>query len=434
MNFYFSQNGRRVVLVDGCRIPFLRANTDYIDFTSYDLGRLAIKAILDKTQIDPRMVDSVHMGTVISNMQTSNIARESALGAGIPDTVPAFTVTQACISANRAITTGADLIKTGQADIIIAGGTESMSDIPIKYRKKFRQRLIESQRYRGLTDYLKFLKGLHFSDLLPEIPAIAEFSTQKTMGQDCDILAARLGISRKEQDEYAVRSHLLAARALEEGLFDQEIEAVMLPPDFEIISQDNGIRADSTLEKLETLKPAFMKPYGTLTAGNSSFLTDGAAAVLLMSEEKAKALGYKPKAFIRAYTYSAQDPQLELLLGPAYSTSRILDLTGMILSDFDVFEFHEAFAAQILANLKMLDSDQFAKKKLGKEKKIGEIPLDRLNNIGGSLSIGHPFGATGARLVTTAANRLVREEGTLALIASCAAGGLGNAIVLERYW
>jgi acetyl-CoA acetyltransferase family protein len=429
----FLRNGRNVVLVDGCRIPFLRAHTDYKNLTSYDLGRLAIKAILDKTQVNPEMIDSVHMGTVISNLATSNVARESALGAGIPDNVPAFTVTQACISANRAITTGADLIASGQADIVVAGGTESMSDIPIKFRKRFRQRLIESQKYRSFADYLKFLRGLRFSDLLPEIPAIAEFSTQKTMGQDCDILASRLRVTRKEQDEYALRSHLLAAKAAEEGLFDAEIEPVVLPPVFESINRDNGIRGDSTLEKLQTLRPAFVKAYGTLTAGNSSFLTDGAAAVLLMSEEKAKALGYRAKAVIRAYAYSAQDPQLELLLGPAYSISKILDITGLTISNFDVFEFHEAFAAQILANLKMLNSDRFAKEKLGRSAKVGEIPMDRFNTMGGSLSIGHPFGATGARLVTTAANRLIREDGTFALIASCAAGGLGNAIVLERY-
>lgn len=429
----FSQNVRNVVLVDGCRIPFLRANTDYKDLTSYDLARMAIKALLDRTQIELDIIDSVHMGAVISNLETSNVAREAALAAGIPDHVPAFTVTQACISANRAITTGADLITTGQAEVVIAGGAESMSDIPIKFRKRLRQKLIEAQKYHTVFEYLKFLKRLRLSDLLPEFPAIAEYSTQKTMGEDCDILAARLGVSREQQDEYALRSHHLAAKAAGEGLFDQEIEPVTIPPSFKRIDKDNGVRGDSTIEKLQSLKPAFVKPYGTLTAGNSSFLTDGAAAVLIMSEEKATALGYQPKAFIRAYAYCAQDPRLELLLGPAYSISTILDMTGMSLSDFDVFEFHEAFAAQILANLKMLGSDKFAKEKLGKSSRIGEVPLEKLNTMGGSLSIGHPFGATGARLATTAANRLIREDGTFALIASCAAGGLGNAMVLERY-
>lgn len=428
-----SPNGRTVVLVEGCRIPFLRANTDYIDLTSYDMGRYAIEGLLSRSQIDPNFIDSVHMGTVISNLSTSNVAREAALGAGIPNHVPAFTVTQACISANRAITTGFDAILTGHADIIIAGGTESMSDIPIKFRKKFRQKLIESQRYRKFTDYFKFLKGLRFSDLLPEIPAIAEFSTRKTMGQDCDILAARLGVTRQEQDEYAVRSHLAAAKAQAEGLFSQEIEPVTIPPDFKIISNDNGIRADSSIEKLAKLRPAFVKPYGTLTAANSSFLTDGAAAVLIMTEERAKTLGYTPKAYIRTYTYSAQDPETELLLGPTYATSSLLKDSGLEIKDIDVFEFHEAFAAQIIANLKCLNSDQFAREHLGRDKKVGEIPMDKFNTMGGSLSIGHPFGATGARLITTAANRLIREDGTLALVAACAAGGMGNAMLLERY-
>jgi acetyl-CoA acyltransferase len=427
-------NGPKAVLIDGCRIPFLRANTDFINLTSYDLGKYAIKGIMDKTQIDPSLVDSVHMGCVISNISTSNVARESALGAGIPKHVPAFTVTQACISANRAITTAVDYILTGQGDTVIAGGTESMSDIPIKFRKKFRQKLIESQKYRKFTDYFKFLKGLRFSDLLPEIPSIAEFSTRRTMGQDCDILAARLGVTREEQDEYAVMSHLAAAKAQEQGLFAEEIEPVFLPPKYNTVQNDNGIRGDSSIEKLQKLRPAFMKPYGTLTAGNSSFLTDGAAAVLLMSEEKAKEIGCSPKAYIHSYAYSAQDPEMELLLGPTYATSKLLYKNKMELTDIDVFEFHEAFAAQIVANLKCMDSDIFAKENLGRDKKVGEIPMDKFNTMGGSLSIGHPFGATGARLVTTATNRLKREDGNLALIAACAAGGMGSAILLERYY
>jgi len=427
------QNSRNVVFVDGCRIPFLRSNTDYKDLSSYDLGRFALTALLNKTQIDPTLIDSVHMGTVISNISTSNVAREASLGSGIPNTVPAFTVTQACISANRAITTGMDLIQTGRADVVVAGGTESMSDIPIRFRKKFRQKLIESQKYRKFTDYFNLLKGLHFKDLLPEIPSIAEFSSGKTMGQDCDILAARLGVTRKEQDEYALRSHLTAAKAQENGILAEEIEPVLLPPKFELIRNDNGIRADSTLEKLEKLRPAFVKPYGTLTAANSSFLTDGAAAVLIMAEEKAKDLGYSPKAYLRNYAYSAQDPEHELLLGPTYATSKLLSDTRINLENIDVFEFHEAFAAQIVANLKCLDSNSFAKDNLNRSKKVGEIPMDKFNIHGGSLSIGHPFGATGARLVTTASNRLIRENGSLALVAACAAGGMGSVILIERY-
>jgi len=426
-------SGREAVLIDGCRIPFLRSGSGYRDLTSYDLGRLSLKALLDRTQIEPGRVDRVIMGSVIARLATSNVARESALAAGFPPHVPAYTVTLACISANVAITSGVDLIRTGQADIVVAGGTESMSDIPICYRKPVRRKLLEAQRYKGPMDFLEFPKGIGLKDLLPEIPSIAEFSTGRVMGEDCDRLAARLGISREAQDEYALRSHLAAARATTEEILPAEIEPVRVPPDFQPIAADNGFRADSSLEKLASLKPAFVKKYGTVTAGNSSFLTDGAAATLLMAEDVALALGYKPKARIRAYAYSAQDPGEELLLGPAYATPKALDAAGLGLSDIDVFEFHEAFAGQILANLQCLASDAFAREKLGRAGRVGDVPMEKFNNLGGSLSLGHPFGATGARLVTTAANRLAREDGTFALVAACAAGAMGNAIILERW-
>jgi acetyl-CoA acyltransferase len=372
------------------------------------------------------------MGCVIPKLATTNVAREAARGAGLPVSIPAFTVTLACISANVAITTGADLIRTGQADVVIAGGTESMSDIPICYRKPLRQKLIESQKYKGMKDYLKFPQGLGLRDFLPEIPDIAEFSTGRSMGEDCDRLAARMQISREEQDRYAVRSHLAAARATAEGILSGEIETVRVPPDFQPIEKDNGFRRDTSFEKMNSLNPAFVKKYGTVTPGNSSFLTDGASVVLLMAEDVAVSLGYTAKVAIRASVYTAQDPYEELLLGPAYATPKVLDISGLALPDIDVFEFHEAFAGQILANLKCLASDDFARDKLGRSQKVGEIPLDKFNTLGGSLSLGHPFGATGARLVTTAANRLIREDGTFALIASCAAGASGNAIILER--
>lgn len=428
-----SKNGlRKVVLIDGGRTPFLRSSTDYKNLMSYDLARMAIKSLLTKTNVDREKVDWVIMGTVVSNFTTSNVARDAALAAGIPETVPASTVSLACISSNKAITDAIDLIQCGHADIVVAGGVENLSDIPIRYRKRFRQKLIESQRYRKPLDYLKFLKGLKFSDLLPEIPSIAEFSTQRTMGQDCDRMAARIGVTREEQDEFAAYSHLSAAKAAEDGHLGAEIFPVAVPPKFGVIQKDNGVRGDTTIEKLASLKPAFIKPYGTLTAGNSSYLTDGASAVLIMAEDVAKSLGYTPKARFKSYAYSAQDPGEELLLGPAYATPKALDRSGLSLKDIDVFEFHEAFAAQVVANLKCLDSETFAKDKLGRSQKVGEVPRNKLNNWGGSLSIGHPFGATGARLVNTAANRLIKENGELALIASCAAGAVGNAMVLER--
>lgn len=426
------QGYRRAVVVDGCRIPFLKSGTDFKDLTAYDLARMALKALLHRTQIAPEKIDRVIMGNVIVNNKFSNVARQAMLGAGLPNTIPAYTVTLACVSANQAITDGVDLIETGRADVIVAGGTESLSDVPITYRRRFRDKLVETQKYRGALDYLKFLKGFRFSDLLPDVPAIAELSTGRTMGQDCDRLAARLGVTREEQDEYALRSHQLAAKAWESGLFADEVLPVRVPPKFAAVERDNGFRGDSTLEKLQSLRPAFVKPYGTLTAGNSSFLTDGAAMTLLMAEDVAHALGYRPKAAVRAYAYSAQDPKEELLLGPAYATPKALDAAGLTLKDIGVFEFHEAFAAQILANLKCLASDTFARENLGRKKAVGEVPMDKFNTMGGSLSLGHPFGATGARLVTTAANRLAREDAEFALVAACAAGAVGNAMVLER--
>ena len=422
-----------VVFIDGIRIPFQRSNTGYRNFTAYDLARLAIKALLEKTGISPEAVDWVLLGSVIQNVNTPNVARDAALAAGIPRHVPAVTVTQACISANKAITTGMDLIRTGQARVVIAGGTESLTDVPIRFRRRFRQKLVEAQKYRRPGDYLKFLKGLRLSDLLPEIPAVAEFTTGRTMGEDCDMLAARIGVSRREQDEYALRSHLNAANAIENGLLADEIAPVHVPPDFTRVDRDNGPRADTTLEKLAKLRPAFIKPHGSLTAGNSSFLTDGAAVTLIMAEDRARELGLQPRAYLRDYVYTAQDPYEELLLGPAYATPKLLDKAGLSLKNIDVFEFHEAFAAQILANLKLLASDTFAREKLGRERAVGEIPMEKFNTLGGSLSLGHPFGATGARLVTTAVNRLLREDGQFALVAACAAGAMGNAILLERY-
>lgn len=428
-----TETGLNAVLVDGCRIPFQRSGTAYNDLMAYDLGRMALEGLLARTGIDPSWIDRVIMGTVIQEVKTSNVARESSLGAGIPEKVPAHTVTMACISSNMAITSGVDLIRGGQAGIVVAGGTETMSDIPVRFRKRFRQKLLEARKYRKPTDFLKFFKGLSFSDLLPELPAIAEFSTGEVMGESSDRMAARFGISREAQDEYALRSHQLAAKATREGLLAEEITPALVQPDFDVVREDNVFREDTTMEKLGKLKPAFIKPHGTVTAGNASALTDGASATLLMAEGTAREMGYQPLAWLRDYLYVAQDPKEELLLGPAYAIPRLLDRQNLTLDDIDVFELHEAFAGQVLSVLTALNSDSFARENLGRDKKVGEIPMDKLNTLGGSLSLGHPFGATGARLVTTAANRLHREDGRFAIVSACAAGGQGHAMLIERY-
>jgi acetyl-CoA acetyltransferase family protein len=429
-----STNDRKheAILAFGGRIPFQRSLTGYKDLSAFDLARMALEGLITQSGIQTSLVDLVMMGTVIQDVNTSNIAREASLAAGIPESVPGYTTTMACISSNIAVTSAVEKIRTGQNRIVIAGGVETMSDIPIRFRKKFRQKLLETQKYKSPADFLKFFKGLRPSDLMPDIPSISEFSTGETMGASCDKMAAKYGITREEQDHFALRSHQKAAEATGKGLLSGELFPTAVPPGFELISEDNTFRADSTLDKLASLKPAFEKKYGTVTAGNSSALTDGASAALIMDRQAAEELNFKPKVIFRDYTYVAQQPADELLIGPAVAVPVVLDQMGLTLGDIDVFEFHEAFAGQILTVLKALNSDKFARERLNRSGRVGDIPMDKFNCWGGSLSLGHPFGATGTRLVTTAANRLEKEDGQFALIAACAAGGQGHAIVLER--
>jgi len=420
------------VLVEGGRIPFQRSQTGYRDLMAYDLARLALKGLITRCGLDPAIFEQVIMGTVIQEVNTSNVAREASLAAGIPESVPAFTTTMACISSNIAITNAIDQIRTGQSSVVIAGGVETMSDVPIRFRKNLRKKLLEAAKYKTPGDYLSFFRGLRPSDLLPAIPSISEFSTGETMGESCDKMAAKYGVTREEQDRFALRSHQRASEATQKGLLDQELFKISVPPEFELISRDNTFREDTSMEKLSSLKPAFSRNHGTVTAGNASALTDGASATLIMSSRKAEELQVRPKALFHAYCYVAQQPGDELLIGPAIAVPKVLGEMGLTLKDIDVYEFHEAFAGQILTVLKALDSDSFAKERLNRNNRVGEVPMEKFNTWGGSLSLGHPFGATGARLVTTAANRLHHEDGRLALVAACAAGGQAHAIILER--
>ena len=426
-------NKKNIVFIDGCRTPFLKSGTDYLNLMSYELGQFAIKGLIQKTGLDPQEVDQVLMGTVISNVQTSNVAREASLGAGIPNKAHCQTVTQACISANRAICNGINEILVGNADVIIAGGVENTSDTPIGFPKKMRNKLFAAQKLGGLGDTLKFVFSLRPSDFIPVRPAVAEYMTGKTMGEDCDIMAATYDIPRVEQDDFAYRSHQLAGKAQEAGYLKDEMCEVTISPKFKAISIDKGVRPTAKREKLAKLRPAFDKKHGTLTAANSSFLTDGGAASLLMTEEKAKELGLTPKSRIVEYVFTGQDVEDELLLGPAYAISQVLEKAGLTLDQMDVIELHEAFAGQVLTNIKCLASDDFAKEKLGRDKAVGVIDESKLNNWGGSLSIGHPFGATGSRLLTTASNRLLKEGGRYAILAACAAGAHGHAMIIEKY-
>ncbi|CAL1537580.1 unnamed protein product [Lymnaea stagnalis] len=425
-------NVKNIVLVEGVRTPFLLSGTSYKNLMAHDLACHALRGLVKRTNIATDAVEYIIMGTVIQEVKTSNIAREAALEAGFSDRIPAHTVTQACISSNQAITSGMGLIASGECDIVIAGGVEFMSDVPIRHSRQMRKILLASQKAKTISAKLSLLaQVLKPAVWNPELPAVAEFSTNETMGHSGDRLAAAFGVTRREQDEFAVRSHKLAQDATDKNLLTDRLD-YKVPGVNEVVTKDNGIRV-STIEQLSKLKPAFIKPHGTVTAANASFLTDGASACLIMSEEKALQLGYKPKAYLRDFLYVAQDPKDQLLLGPAYATPRILKKAGLTLRDIDVFEIHEAFAGQILANFKALDSDFFAQKYMGLQSKFGAPPLEKVNTWGGSLSLGHPFGATGVRLATTAANRLIHEGGQYALIAACAAGGHGHAMLVERY-
>ena len=423
----------KIVLIEGCRTPFLKSGTQYMDLMAYEIGQLAISGLLAKTGIEKSTIDSVVLGTVITNLKTSNVAREAALTAGIPHTTPCHTVTQACISANRAIASAIGEIKTGISQVVIAGGVDNTSDTPIGFRREMRKKLFKAQKLKSIKDQLKFISSLRIKDFLPEKPTISEFTTGKTMGQDCDTLAAKYKVSRKEQDEYAILSHNLADKAWEDGHLSNEVVPVQVGKKFNYIHRDNGIRPGSSLEKLSKLRPAFDKKNGTLTAANSSYLTDGAAVVLLMKESKAKELGLKPKAEIIEMCFTGQELKEELLLGPVFSMSKVLRKANLSLAQMDVIEIHEAFAGQVLANINCLESDEFAKTKLNQSEKTGLVERQKLNRWGGSLAIGHPFGATGARLLNTTANRLIQENGNYGILSACAAGAHGHAMIIKKY-
>jgi acetyl-CoA acyltransferase len=419
------------VFVRGVRTPFCLSGTDYEDYMAYDLQREAIKGLLKKTAIDPKEIDYVCTATVIQEVLTSNVAREASLSAGIPNSVPGHTVTLACIGSNVATATGVDKIKTGQAEVFLAGGVETMSDVPIRFSRPIRKRLIRSTKMKTPAQYLSLLSGLKGADFAPQAPGVAEFATGEIMGHSADRLCAAFGVSREDQDAFARRSHQNAADAAAAGLFKDEIVPVKHSVKDHFVTADNGIRP-STPEQLAKLKPAFIKPHGTVTAANASFLTDGASASLIMSEAKCAQLGMKPRSYIRDYVFVSQDPVDQLLLGPTYATAKLLKKTGLSMADIGVWEFHEAFAGQVLANLEAMDNDAWCNKWLG-HGKIGRIPMELLNTRGGSLSVGHPFGATGTRLLTWASERLRDDDKQLAVVTACAAGGQGVAMLVERH-
>lgn len=423
--------GRRVAIIAGVRTPFAKAGTTLRALSAIELGKIAVSELVHRTDLDPQTIDLLVYGTVIPNVTAPNIAREIALMPLLPKGVDAFSVSRACASANQAITDAADQIALGHAEVAIAGGAESLSNVPILHSRGFSDALVAASKAKTIGQRVQAFSKIRGKDFIPITPAIAEPTTGETMGQSAEKMAKIHGITREAQDQLTLASHQNAAKGTKDGRLTAEIAPVIAAPKYEAVTDDNIIRADTTLEALAALKPVFDKRYGTITAGNASPLTDGAAAVLLMREDVARARGFTPKAYIRSYAYAALDPGEQLLQAPVLAAPRALKRAGLTLKDMDLVEMHEAFAAQVLCNLKGFESQHWAER-AGMSAPVGEVDRSKLNVMGGSVSIGHPFGATGARITTTLVNELARRGGQFGLMTVCAAGGLGFSMVVER--
>ncbi|HUQ84513.1 MAG TPA: acetyl-CoA C-acyltransferase FadI [Gemmatimonadaceae bacterium] len=425
-------NGRRVAIVAGVRTPFARAGTALKNISAIDLGKSCVAELIQRTNLDGREVDALVFGTVVPSVMAPNIAREVSLLPILPKGVQAVTVSRACASANQAITDAADQIALGHASVVIAGGAESLSNVPILHSRGFSDALVSASRAKSIGGRVRAMSRIRPKDLVPIAPAIAEPSTGETMGQSAEKMAKINHIAREEQDQFALRSHRLASAGTKDGRLTGEIAPAYIPPKYEsVLTTDNGVREDTGIEQLAALKPVFDRRYGSVTAGNSSPLTDGGAAVLLMSEERARALGYPVLGFVRSYAYAALDPGEQLLQAPVLAAPVALQRAGLSLRDIDLVEMHEAFAAQVLSNLRGFESKAWAER-AGFAEPVGEVDRARLNVMGGSIALGHPFGATGARMTTTLLNELGRRGGQFGLMTVCAAGGMGFAMVVER--
>ena len=408
----------RVAIVAGLRTPFAKQGTAYRDVSALELGTMVVSELLQRSGVDPSEIQQCVYGQVVPSLKAPNIAREIVLLTDMPRDIEAFSVSRACATSYQSAVSVAQAIETGTIDCGVAGGADSASDVPISVSKR-------------LKDRLAAFSGLKPKDFLPVPPALKEYTTGLTMGESAEKMAKENHIPREAQDELAHRSHQRAADAWEKGWMQDEVMEAYLPPRYEALTEDNLVRHDGKLESYSKLRPVFDRKHGTITAGNSSPLTDGASALLMMREDKAKALGLEPLGYLKSYAFAAIDPAGQMLMGPSYATPKALDRAGVKLSDLDLIDMHEAFAAQVLSNTQAFESKRFAEKELGRSEAIGQIDWDEFNVTGGSIAIGHPFAATGARQITQTLNNLKRRGGELALCTACAAGGLGAAMVLE---
>jgi acetyl-CoA acetyltransferase family protein len=410
----------RVAVVGGARTPFVKAGTHFKHHTALDLGVHSVNGILAKFELDPSLVNELIYGIVVVDARVPHLAREINFASELPPHVRSLTITDNCITGISAISLVSDSIRSGRASVGIAGGVDSLSNPSVLWSRRATRVFSDFQQARSLGDRAKTLAQLRPSDFLPQVPGVAEPSTGLTMGEHTEITVKEWGITRVEQDEIAYRSHEHAHAATQDGRLPAEIHAL------DQIDHDTMIRPHTTMEKLAKLPPVFdHSPAGTLTAGNSSPLTDGAASVLLMSEGAASKHGYQPNAYIRAVSFAAIDPADGLLMGPGVAVPRLLRRTGLTLEDMDLVELHEAFGGQVATNMAAWEQGW-------KESPIGKVDRDKLNVMGGSIAIGHPFAATGARIVAQAASELARRDGRYALVSVCGAGATAAAVILER--
>jgi acetyl-CoA C-acetyltransferase/acetyl-CoA acyltransferase len=431
LNWKKLMNLERLVIVDGVRTPFCKAGTDLAALGADELGRIAVSALLTRTDLDPALIDEVIFGCVAQPADAANVARVIALRAGIPQSVPAVTVHRNCASGCEAITQAHEKMLAGRGKIFVVGGAESMSNIPLLFNfsaaKKFGQRA----RAKSFLQRAKAIAAFRPSDFKPRIGLMLGLTDpvcNLNMGETAEVLARESGISRAVQDVFALQSHRRAAAA--RGKLAEEICPVF-QADGKVVTLDNGIRESQSLDALAKLKPQFDRRNGTVTAGNASQITDGAVALLVMSESRAAELGFTPLGALTGYAYAGCDP-VRMGLGPVFAIAQAEVQTGLKLADADIIEINEAFAAQVLAVIKSAASDEFARDQLHRHGPLGEIPAAKLNVNGGSIALGHPVGATGARLVLTALKELQRRNAKRALVSLCIGGGQGAALWLER--
>jgi acetyl-CoA C-acetyltransferase len=424
---------RRVAILGGARIPFARAGTAYAEASNQDMLTAAFRFLVEKFSLKGEKLGEVAAGAVIKHSRDWNLARECTLGSGLHPTTPAYDLQRACGTSLSAALQLANRIALGEIDCALAGGADSASDIPLSYGRKLQRTALAFSRGKSFAEKIATLGHLRPRDLAPMPPSVGEPRTGLSMGEHCEEMAKEWQIGRREQDELALASHRNAAAAWKSGFFDD----LVFP--FNGNSKDNNVRADTSLEKLASLRTAFDRtPAGTLTAGNSSPLTDGAACVLLGSEDWARSRKIPVLAFLTHSETAAVDfvgmagPKEGMLMAPAYAVSRMLRRAGLTLQDFDIYEIHEAFAAQVLCTLKGWESEDYCRNRLGAKAALGSINLKALNPKGSSVAVGHPFAATGARVVATLAKQLAERGAGRGLVSICAAGGQGVTAILER--